>query len=224
MGTDSTTSEHHAPVTAPAFRFSNAVLLPIIAVWGLLIGGALFALWLYGATPGTREQAPRSWPAQSTISRDARPTLLVFAHPLCPCTRATMAELARLVATVRDRADVHVLFIDPPGADDDWRDSDLRATALAIPGVSVHSDKDRNEARLFQVTTSGDCLLYDPSGELVFQGGITSARGHEGDSEGSRSLAAILLGEEAAARGAPVFGCPLFESKTAPAQSSGDCR
>jgi hypothetical protein len=56
---------------------------------------------------------------------------------------------------------------------------------------------------------SGFTLLYDPAGRLRFAGGITSARGHEGDSFGQRRILAVLSGDPADRADAPVFGCSL---------------
>ena len=44
---------------------------------------------------------------------------------------------------------------------------------------------------------------------LVFEGGITSSRGHAGDSVGRSALEARLLDSGPADDGAPVFGCSL---------------
>jgi hypothetical protein len=52
-------------------------------------------------------------------------------------------------------------------------------------------------------------VLYDARGRLLFSGGLTSARGHEGDSFGLRRIRSLLLTGEADRRDAPVFGCSL---------------
>jgi hypothetical protein len=163
--------------------------------------------WAVGA-------APETWPKESRIHQNGRFKLVVFAHPMCPCTRASLAELARLLAVCDDQVETHVVLIEPDGTDASWRDSDLVRQARQIPGVEVLLDANRHEANLFHARTSGCCLLYDPAGKLAFQGGLTVARGHEGDSDGSRTVLALLGGNNAAMAGSPVFGCPLFESET----------
>src|SRR6267142_2092292 len=71
------------------------------------------------------------------------------------------------------------------------------------------------EARRFGVETSGAVILYDSAGKLAFHGGITPARGHEGDSFGRQRIAALLEGAPADRADAPVFGCTLDESRPA---------
>ena len=56
--------------------------------------------------------------------------------------------------------------------------------------------------------TSGHALLFDRDGHLLFSGGITPARGHEGDNFGASAIAARLAGRPAPAE-TPVFGCPI---------------
>jgi hypothetical protein len=150
-----------------------------------------------------------------------RPTLLVFAHPACPCTRATLAELERLLATCCDQFDAHVLFIAPEGTDSSWRDTDLVRTARRIPSVTVHVDAGRRETDLFRERTSGACLVYDTSGRLLFNGGLTAARGHEGDNPGTAAIKALMArkGEQPPV---PVFGCPLFECDDRSAEPAPD--
>jgi hypothetical protein len=202
----------------PAVRVhrSNRWIVVVVTVWGLVVVAGLYSLWRFGATPGRSDAPPPSWPQASQVARDGRPTLLLFAHPMCPCTWATLSELERLVANLGDRVDIHVLFIAPQTTDAAWQNSELRSKASSIPGATVHLDEDRRETRLFHAQTSGCCLLYDGSGQLLFRGGITAARGHEGSSVGSRAILALIFNEATPAPATPVFGCPLFEATTDP--------
>ena len=68
------------------------------------------------------------------------------------------------------------------------------------------------------MATSGHALLFDRDGRLLFRGGITPARGHEGDNFGASAIAARLAGRPARAE-APVFGCPI--AGLAPADTEG---
>jgi hypothetical protein len=134
-------------------------------------------------------------------------TVVVLAHPRCPCTRASLAELARLTARIGEVAETWVLFADP--TDVSWEESDLWRTAQAIPGVRVLADPGGDVAHAFGAFTSGQVLVYDRDGALVFDGGITPARGHEGDSVGRNTIVAHLLGGEEGSADAAVFGCSL---------------
>ncbi len=77
-------------------------------IWLTLIAIGLGFLMRYANAPGDRGNPLIAWPVDSVVTRSkTRPTLLVFAHPKCPCTRATIDELAwvlrdaRLMLTVK---------------------------------------------------------------------------------------------------------------------------
>ena len=192
-------------------------LVPAIAagVWLLAVVTAMAVLSAYTNEPGDSKAAPATWPADSTLPFDGRrPALVLIAHPHCPCTRATIGELERIMAGARGRIEAHVLFIRPVDTAEDWAQTDLWATASAIPGVTVHRDDAGIESRRFQAATSGDTLLYGRDGRLLFQGGITISRGHAGDSPGRSAILACLEQNAPGERATPVFGCPLFATET----------
>lgn len=187
----------------------------LATLWALVVGAGTFFLWGYENAPGVKSRsAPSAYPVESGILKDgARPTLVMFAHPHCPCTRASLAELSRLMTVTRGRVAVHVLFIKPDGAGAAWVESDLWASAAAIPGVHVAADEGGREAVRFGAGTSGLTLLYGADGRLLFSGGITAARGHEGDNAGRDALVGLLTDEKGGASETPVFGCQLFDSE-----------
>ena len=184
----------------------------------------LVGVTAYEATPsGAGVSGPR-WPAASALARNSTgPTLLLFAHPHCPCTRATLAELDRVLTHSTLRPRLYVLFVRPPGVAAGWEHTDLWQTAAALPGVTVLADEAGQEARRFGAVASGHAVLYDEAGKLVFSGGITAARGHEGDSLGADELLAALGASQQMAHSAPtrpasparapVFGCSLLTSE-----------
>jgi hypothetical protein len=137
----------------------------------------------------------------------------MFAHPHCPCTRASLGELERLMAQVPGRLSAHVVFLKPPGTAADWEKTDLWGKAARIPGVSVGADNAGREARRFNAETSGQTLLYDQAGKLRFQGGITLSRGHAGDNPGRSAIEELLREERSNQVKTPVFGCALFEAQ-----------
>ena len=71
-------------------------------------------------------------------------------------------------------------------------------------------DKGGTEARRFRVAGSGTTLLYAPTGQLLFSGGVTASRGHEGASVGSEAITRWVLRGSAPTVHAPVFGCALL--------------
>ncbi len=179
----------------------------LLALWVAALLGGFAVLWKYKSTPSTESTAPRHWPQASRIRlRPGRATLVMFAHPSCPCTRASIAELAQLMERLRDRLQAFVVF----SADSGNQPTDLWSSAARIDGVTaLRDDEDGREAERFGAMTSGVVVVYDAGGALLFKGGITPSRGHEGDSFGSERILALLNGGEADRADAPVFGCAL---------------
>lgn len=177
-----------------------------------MIGFGLTLLWGYENAPGQIAAPPSQWPSDSGINLATdRATLIVLAHPRCPCTRASIGELARLMAQSQGRVTAYALFVKPEGSSDDWEKTDLWQSAASIPGVNVLAD-DGVEARRFNAVTSGQTVLYDTAGHLMFSGGITGSRGHSGDNEGRSAIVALLNTGEAERAETSVFGCSLFGS------------
>jgi hypothetical protein len=187
--------------------------LPIFAtsLWLLLVADAMTFLAAYSNTPGAPGAAPKRWPSESQIALDStRPTLLLLAHPHCPCTNATLGELEVLMAQTQGKMNPHVIFIRPEGFPEDWAKSDLWRKASAIPGVTVEIDNGNVEAHRFHVETSGEALLYGSDGRLLFAGGITLSRGHSGDNPGRAAITSLVNRGSAEESVTPVFGCSLF--------------
>lgn len=186
--------------------------IALLIIWVAAILSAFGYLMAYSGTPGESSESPSRWPMTSKIHRNVeRPTLLMFIHPRCPCTRASLEELSRIVARCRGRAEVHTVVVLPENAPAGWGQTDLYRQAAAIADIIMDVDARGTEARLFHGTTSGYTLLYDADGALLFSGGITGARGHEGDNDGENAVVGWLEKGHAALRAAPVFGCPLFD-------------
>lgn len=203
-------------------RIRDKGLIAAALVWGVVVAAGMIVLWNHSLEAGVAGRPPGTWPVASRLSRrPGVPTLVVLAHPQCPCSRATIGELARLMVGAQDKVDVHVVFAKPAGVDEGWAHTDLWDSAGAIPGVLVSSDDDEREAHLFGGATSGQTMLYDGEGQLRFSGGITSARGHAGDNDGSSALTEILVGGTSALDTTPVFGCPLEEAPRGVLQREG---
>jgi hypothetical protein len=202
-----------AIVVAPVRRKTSVGIIIAFVLWLAVVGGGTIEMTRYSNSPGNGGQAPTGWPADSQIPFDAgRPTLIMFAHPRCPCTRASLGELAVLLARFQGKINAHVVFLKPTDTITNWEKSDLWRTASSIPDVTVYTDNAGTEARRFHAETSGQTLLYDRSGALQFQGGITLARGHAGDNPGRSALQDLLRGGRSTVAKTPVFGCSLFET------------
>jgi len=172
-------------------------------------------VWDYDNKAGLNANAPRRWPAGSALAPATDgPTLLFVAHPQCTCTHASLDELAEVLARSSKPPKAYVLFLRPSTVESGWEQTESWRRASAIPGVTVLRDVDGAEARRFGVETSGQTLLYDSRGVLVFSGGITGARGHRGDNAGEAALTSLLTRGQSDRSGASVFGCPLFSPVT----------
>jgi hypothetical protein len=192
----------------------NIILTISAAAWILAVGAGLARVLRYENTPGLSEQTPPDWPRATHIPQPtARPSLVLFAHPRCPCTRATMSELARIMAQCKGKLDASVIFLSPQNSEPGWAQTELRRKAAAIPGVRVLDDKDGQDARRFGAGTSGQAMLYDASGHLLFSGGITAGRGHEGDNAGSDAILSLVNSGRADLTKTPAFGCSLLDAK-----------
>ena len=139
--------------------------------------------------------------------------MIFFAHPRCPCTRASVGELTWIMTRLPIKIRPHIVFFKPSNLSDDWVRTDIWRSAGALPGAIVHDDRDGFEARQFNVETSGHVLLYDPDGRLIFSGGITGSRGHLGINAGRKAVLSLLTGRSTEKKETPVFGCSLIKEK-----------
>jgi hypothetical protein len=179
-------------------------------LWIGLLSAGLRTIARYDNAPGHPGEPPAVWPAASRVEKSiSRYALIVMAHPKCPCTRATLAELERLLVRVPDRVRTSVVFSEPGASEEEVRESELWRSAAAIPGVSVLYDPHGVETAKLGGRVSGHTVLYTSRGDLVFSGGLTSSRGLQGESTGTRAiLNSIAEGRNVFVR-TPVFGCSL---------------
>ncbi len=184
----------------------------VLVAWStsLCLGFAL--LTAYGAAQGSQGASAMRWPTASIERAPHRWTLVMLAHPKCPCTQASIAELARLMTGIGGEVDAHVVFI-APSESAAWAKTRLYERAEAIPGVSVVVDSTGTISDAFGASTSGHVMLYDESGTLRFDGGITQSRGHEGSNLGSARISKLVLGASESRSSTPVYGCSLQEPK-----------
>lgn len=197
----------------PKATSSRGRLAVLLAAWGLAVVVGMLALTAYARRPGAAGAPAARWPAGTSLKLDdRRPTLLIFLHPLCPCSQASLEELAVLADRQGDRVAMTAVVYRPRGDRDGWSPAELGSSLAAVRLLEVRPDAGGEEARRFAVATSGHVLLYRPGGELVFSGGITAARGMQGENLGRSAVAARIAGngEGEPIRGIPVFGCPLL--------------
>jgi hypothetical protein len=192
----------------------RAILFLVAIAWGLAVASGFGLLLDYANTPGSDGICAPEWPADTALVLDeSRPTLILALHPHCPCSRASVSELAEIMARAPDQASAQLLFCKPSRFPAGWEQTDLWDDAAAIPGLQLHCDEEGVEAKRFGALTSGQAILFNRHGRVLFRGGITSARGHAGDNAGREAILAILTTGSDLRTSTPVFGCPLFDSE-----------
>ena len=135
--------------------------------------------------------------------------MILFYHPQCPCTLATARCLERLSAKFLERPPIHANAYCPENESEAWIESKLTQTLKTIQGVQVCVDRNGDHCRRIGAIVSGHILVYDVKGKLIFSGGITPNRGHEGDCRAAMSFLQCVNGVANKRSHWPVFGCPI---------------
>ncbi len=194
-------------------KFKIPGTLLVVTGWTLAIGALHYKMNAYSYTQGVPAQSDQQWPDRTAIPLNPKQdTLLVFIHPKCACSRATLGELNRLLPEIKSSMATTILFHLPKGQSKDWHRGKNWEIANELPGVSIVIDAGGDEMRRFRVHASGQALLYSSSGRLLFSGGLTPARGHSGDSVGRQALLSRAQTGRIPTTDTPVYGCAL-ESK-----------
>ncbi|MEM6690639.1 MAG: hypothetical protein AAF664_14485 [Planctomycetota bacterium] len=207
-------------VISPSCR-TGMGLKSLVGVWALVVASGMTWINRYGTTPGVTGDTPVMWPEEIPwVDQEQRAGLLMFAHPRCPCTRASLNELQRITDRAGIQADV--IFWQPKNTQDetDWSDTSLIRQAKSLSNLRVHLDHGGRMTDRFDARTSGLCLVFEEYHGLLFRGGVTSSRGHEGVSD-SHSLilkalanpsSPLFVGSESEGSRIdefPVFGCEI---------------
>lgn len=183
-----------------------------LLAWALALAVGFGALLAYQMKAGVPAALPEKWPAEAGLPFDARRSnLVMFAHPQCPCSGASLEELKIILTRGRGALAATVCFFHPPGAPADWTETSLTRAAREIPGVNVVLDRRGSITEKFGAMTSGQVVLFDALGRRLFAGGITGSRGHAGENRGRLMVLALAKGEVCAPDTTPVFGCALHE-------------
>lgn len=183
-----------------------------VGAWALALLLGFGSLLSYQMRAGPAASSSGHWPLDATLPFDShRYNLVMFAHPRCPCSAASLEELQVALVQARGKINAIVCFFAPPDEATNWTETSLMRTARAIPGVHVVVDRDGAATDRFGAMTSGQVLLFDSEGRRVFSGGITGARGHAGWNRGRALVVAAAQGEFCASDHAPVYGCTLHD-------------
>jgi hypothetical protein len=207
-------SAHIRPtgVRQPAPRRRLIAVATIIAVvlWSAAVVAGIQQLWSYKNTPGRQSSAPATWPGSSLLNVDhKRATLMMFVHPLCTCTQASLAELREALDAASGTTAVWIVLLSAHGIAEAWDERTIAAITGRFPEATIVTDIEGREADRFGASTSGHVVVYDWAGRLAFSGGITGARGHIGDNDGRRGLTVALREGTDHIHEHPIFGCGL---------------
>lgn len=207
-----------ALIVPPRHRVRRAAWYSLIgAVW---IGAAILgwaSLFQHTYQPATTAADPvTQWPDASLPASSDRYQIVIFAHPCCPCTRATLNKFDESLTRLPSNTSIQVIFTTVGLIPSAVAESPTVAFARQLKGVDVQFDETGDIARRFHATVSGEVFAFDRQGRRLFHGGVTAGRGHQGDSVGQQQLERLVCGESREAYSAPVFGCTLA--------IGGDCR
>ncbi|WP_145105606.1 hypothetical protein [Botrimarina mediterranea] len=181
----------------------------VALLWGLVVLASFAAIAVYAKTPG-RQQPPSA--ENQSLPPEGRWRIAMAIHPRCPCSKASIAHLQRLLHRYEQRLSVDVYVYRPGATAPQWANSSLVEQVKRLPSLEVHDDVDGAAALGFGIETSGGLVLYSPEGPAVFYGGITPSRGHEGANDGLTAVIDAINGRPTARRRHPVYGCPIFRS------------
>lgn len=182
----------------------------IAAFWSMGVAGGFVLILNRAFTPGEVGLTPSEWPAHVSLPlSESTQTLVMFAHPKCPCSAASLTELENALSQTPGRASVSIVFYEPAKGDSSWRETPTVRQAAKIPGARLVWDRNGRIAKAFGANTSGHVVLYDAEGGLKFSGGVTVMRGHLGPCQGQKSLRAAQEGESSLSLTSDVYGCTI---------------
>jgi hypothetical protein len=209
----------------PQTRASDRLSWPLgaaLVVWIALAVAGWYGISAYGfkGDPQATTAIVPQWPAESAIARMTdRPTLVLFLHPKCPCSRATVAELERLPVLVPGHSlpDICIVASAPRALGDLWWSTPFLERAAGLPNARLVRDSGGVETTLFGARISGTVLLFDSDGNRLYAGGVTMSRGHAGDNVGLQAVTGLLVDHDANVSSIPPLGCEMVRERREPA-------
>lgn len=190
-------------------------LSSIFVFTGIIVSGSV-KLLDYSTRPGESGEVPASIHEVDVLKDCLTPTkstVLLFLHPHCPCTKATIKNLCAVLKECPSSVECCAIAFCPKGKADDWIQSPIVNMLTDKVGVNVIVDRGSSVIESFGIKCSGHVLVYDEDGGLQFSGGITRSRGHEGSCLPLSDLRKFLLGDAGEPVNWPVFGCSLTQAK-----------
>ena len=194
----------------------------VLALLGTLVAVCFFIQADYASSPGVKGDVPEFLSKfhidtslmPSAQTKDMRETacVILFYHPHCPCTRATVNNLDLIQQTIKRSVRLFAFAYHPKSKDSSWINTPV-TRQLAKIGFETTPDPGATVCQRFGVFTSGHVLAYNKSGKLVFNGGVTTSRGHEGTGVPMSELISSINQPTKQTAVWPVFGCPIVKSE-----------
>jgi hypothetical protein len=201
------------PAVSPRPAILRAAALVGVTAWLAAIGAGFGWLAAYESRPGVAGQPPGTWPDDSRLTRaNQKWTAVMFLHPRCPCSQASLQEFAVLNSQAEGHLRAILVICKPEGVREGWEQTTTWKEASTLEHVERYVDEGDEERRRFGTLTSGQLVVYDPGGRLRYSGGITAARGKVGPSKGRLNVQTLLRGREPSCCEGVVYGCPLTEA------------
>ncbi|WP_446742142.1 hypothetical protein [Silvibacterium acidisoli] len=188
--------------------FITRVFLPVAVLATALCWWSIFR---FGATPGGQLNAPGHLPAAAPFHATGAPVLLVFVHPGCTCTHATLEELDDTLNGYTKTLQVVLVVYHSAATERAGLTLEFTPRSWLHRDFRVVSDDKGMLSKQFGVQTSGEIVLYGRNGQMLFQGGVTPERAHVGASKGRDALERALFREDRQGGMTQVFGCPIFQ-------------
>jgi hypothetical protein len=192
---------------------SRILIAAAATIWLSICAYLTAQLIEFGTRPEQKARLASAFPAGSKLKLVPNKfTVVAFLHPRCPCSKASVGELEELMQRCGDNTMAYALFLKPTGCSEKFAKSELFEQTSKIKGVHAIVDKDGHEAKIFGSKTSGQLMVYNPEGRLVFSAGITGSRGHYGDNLGLDAAFQSISQKSKNFDCTDVYGCPLFAS------------
>ena len=152
--------------------------------------------------------------------RGERGTLVMFAHPKCPCTQASLSELAQILTWCQGRVVGHLRFVTPCDAGDYPEDSfdnmQRVAARLGYPFPYLIDDT-QSVARSYGAICTPDFFGYDADLRLQYRGRLDESGRHPAPPEARRELYEAMVGIAHTGQGprtqVPSMGCSIKWAK-----------
>ena len=182
----------------------------IPGLWLIATVAGISCLHKYSGTPAPSGPSKGQWPSGSKMLPGANiSTFILFLHPHCPCSGASLASMIDIIDKFPLAAKYHAVFVRPKGVAATWEKSDLYLKCMGIKAIETSIDDGGEEAKKFGALASGQTYIYSPQQKLTFSGGITPGRGEEGSGPERKMVEQALMQSTTSTNYSPTFGCSL---------------